>query len=121
MAEHIIVTHYLGPNTMMLQLDDNYQLLTFYPISEHPDECCMEMKLMVPKPEHAGFTRAEWTARWEKNWRILEEVLLGEDFPVLRGLQKAHSSRAATPTVFGRNEILNQVIHREIGRLRATE
>jgi hypothetical protein len=25
MAEHIVVTHYLGPNTMLLQLDDNYQ------------------------------------------------------------------------------------------------
>jgi hypothetical protein len=45
-------------------------------------------------------------------------VLAGEDFPILRGIQQAYGNQVATPTVLGRNEILNQAFHREIAHLR---
>lgn len=119
MLGHVMITHFLGPNCTLLQLEDNFQALTFYPISSDPGESRMEMKLLVPRVGDTDLDEDGWRAKWEKNWRILEVVLTGEDFPILRGIQKAYSGRSATPTLLGRNEVLNQIFHREVARLRS--
>ncbi len=117
---HVMVTHFVGPNCTLLQLQDNFQLLSFYPISDNPSESRMEMRVIVPPLEQSGLDEEAWTAKWEKNWHILQMVLAQEDFPVLRGIQKAYgsASRSSSPTVLGRNEVLNQAFHREVARLR---
>jgi len=121
MAEHIILSHFIGPNCTLLQMADNYQLLSFFPVSDNPAESHMEMRLLVPPLEVSGLTAAAWAEKWDKNWHILETVLLGEDFPLLRGIQQAYANRAATATVLGRNEVLNQAFHREVARMRDKE
>ena len=35
----------------------------------------------------------------------------------LRGIQRAYANQAATATILGRNEVLNQAFHREVARL----
>lgn len=117
MAPHVMLSHFIGPNCTLLQLADNYQLLSFYPVSDDPALSRMEMRLLVPSNE-TGVEPAEWTERWDKNWRILESVLLGEDFPLLRGIQQAYANQDATATILGRNEVLNQAFHREVAHLR---
>jgi phenylpropionate dioxygenase-like ring-hydroxylating dioxygenase large terminal subunit len=121
MVEHVMLTHFLGPNCTLLQLPDNFQVLTFYPISDDPFVSRMEMRLLVPPRERTPLDAESWRAKWDKNWYILQTVLAGEDFPILRGIQKAYSSDAATASVLGRNEVLNQAFHREIARLRGDE
>jgi hypothetical protein len=79
----------------------------------------MEMKLLVPRQEESGLDEQAWQSKWEKNWHILEVVLTGEDFPILRSIQRAYASASATPTLLGRNEVLNQIFHREVKRLRS--
>lgn len=118
MAGHIMLSHFIGPNCTLLQLADNFQLLSFLPVSDDPTRSRMEMRLLVPPLESTGLDEAAWRQKWDKNWRILEDVLLGEDFPLLRGIQQAYASQAATPTILGRNEVLNQAFHREVARLR---
>ena len=118
MAGHIMLSHFIGPNCTLLQLADNYQLLSFTPVSDDPGRCRMEMRLLVPPLETTGLDESAWRDKWNKNWRILEDVLLGEDFPLLRGIQQAYTNQAATATLLGRNEVLNQAFHREVARLR---
>ena len=76
------------------------------------------MRLLVPPLDTTGMDEPAWTEKWDKNWDILEKVLLGEDFPLLRGIQRAYANQAATATILGRNEVLNQAFHREVARLR---
>ena len=52
MVEHVMLTHFLGPNCTLLQLPDNFQVLTFYPVSDNPAEGRMEMRLLVPPRAH---------------------------------------------------------------------
>ena len=102
----------------LLLLPDNLQVLSFYPISDDPTESRMEMRLLVPPIEKTTHTPQEWEAKWEKNWYILQTVLTGEDFPILRSIQAAYGNEVRTPTILGRNELLNQAFHREVARLR---
>ncbi len=79
-----------------------------YVIEDHGRQC----RFASPRDPSA------WADKWDKNWHILETVLLGEDFPLLRGIQRAYANQAASPTILGRNEVLNQAFHREVARLR---
>lgn len=118
MVEHVMLTHFIGPNTTLLQLPDNFQVLNFYPISDDPGQSRMEMRLLVPPRERTDLDEVAWRRKWDKNWHILQTVLAGEDFPILRGIQKAYASAAQSPTILGRNELLNQAFHREVAKLR---
>lgn len=118
MLGHIMVALRLGPNSTLLQLEDNFQLLTFAPISDNPAESVMEMRLLVPPADQTDFDEDTWRTRWEKNWHILQVVLTGEDFPILRDIQKAHANQSGAGSVLGRNEVNNQAFHREAARLR---
>lgn len=115
---NIIVTHFVAPNCTLLQLDDNFQVLTFYPIDNDPARSCMEMRVLVPPVEAMGLDDAAWTALWDKNWHILEAVLAGEDFPILRDIQRGYANASPSSAILGRNEVLNQAFHREIAHLR---
>lgn len=115
---NIIVTHFVAPNCTLLQLDDNFQVLTFSPIGDDPARSSMEMRVLVPPMEATGMDEGEWTALWDKNWYILETVLAGEDFPILRDIQHGYANASAPSAILGRNEVLNQAFHREIAYLR---
>jgi hypothetical protein len=56
---------------------------------------------------------------WEKNWQILLAVLHQEDFPLLRSSQQGLASADAGGMLLGRNEMVNQIFHRELGTLLA--
>jgi phenylpropionate dioxygenase-like ring-hydroxylating dioxygenase large terminal subunit len=118
MLSHVMMAHRLGPNATLLQLEDNFQLLTFAPVSDAPDRSVMEMRLLVPPVHLTDSDPDAWREKWDKNWHILQVVLAGEDFPILRDLQRAYASRSAQSTVLGRNEVNNQAFHREIAALR---
>jgi phenylpropionate dioxygenase-like ring-hydroxylating dioxygenase large terminal subunit len=116
---NIIVTHFVSPNTTLLQLDDNFQVLTFYPTSEDPFSARMEMRVLVPSVGSADMDEDAWVAKWNKNWHILEIVLAGEDFPILRDIQHGYANASPSSAILGRNEVLNQAFHRDIDHLRA--
>lgn len=110
--------HFLLPNsTLLRQPDDHYELLTFRPHPTDPGWCRMEMRLLVPTVEVSGKEPAKWERTWERNWEILLQVLHSEDFPLLRDSQVAVSSADMAGMVLGRNEVVNQIFHREIRKL----
>jgi hypothetical protein len=56
---------------------------------------------------------------WDKNWQILLAVLHQEDFPLLRASQQGLASADAAGMLLGRNEVVNQIFHRELAALLA--
>lgn len=117
LAPHVTETHFLLPNSTLLRHPDHFQLLTFRPHPTDPGRSRMEMRLIVTPVAASGLDEQAWQIRWEKNWKILLAVLHAEDFPLLRGSQKAMTSADAGGMLLGRNEMANQVFHREISRL----
>lgn len=121
LARYVTESHFLMPNSTLLRLpDDHFELLTFRPHPVNPSRSRMEMRVMVPRIEDTKYDEETWNRRWEKNWQILMDVLLGEDFPLLRDSQSAMLSADAGPMLYGRNEVANQVFRREVQKLLAT-
>jgi phenylpropionate dioxygenase-like ring-hydroxylating dioxygenase large terminal subunit len=119
LAEYVTEAHLLMPNSTLLRLpDDHFELLTFRPHPTDPGRCRMEMRIMVQPQEASPYSPEDWTRRWERNWEILLAVLHGEDFPLLRGTQEAMWSGDAGSMIYGRNEVGNQVFHRQLQKLR---
>ncbi len=116
---YVTETHFLLPNSTLLRQPDHFQLLTFRPHPSDPTKSRMEQRLMVPPVEESEWDEQRWAKRWEKNWQILLTVLHSEDFPLLRNSQQGMTSVDAGEMLLGRNEIANQVFHREIGKLLA--
>ena len=119
LAKHVTETHFLLPNSTLLRQPDHFQLLTFRPHPKAAGLSRMEMRLLVPPLEASGLAEEKWTRLWEKNWEILLAVLHAEDFPLLRASQQAMESANAGSMLLGRNEFVNQVFHRELGKLLA--
>ncbi|MWA07567.1 Rieske 2Fe-2S domain-containing protein [Actinomadura sp. LD22] len=120
LGRFVIDGHFLLPNsTLLRQPDDHFELLTFRPHPSDPGRCRMEMRLLVPSVEASGMDPEKWRLTWEKNWEILLAVLHQEDFPLLRAAQRGLASADAAGMVLGRNEVVNQIFHRELGKLLA--
>lgn len=119
LVNFVTETHFLGPNCTLLKQPDHFELLTFRPHHQEAGRSFMEMRLIVPTPERAGMEKERWDALWDKNWKILLDVLHAEDFPVLRASQQGMTSRDAGPMVLGRNEVANQLFRRSVQRLLA--
>jgi phenylpropionate dioxygenase-like ring-hydroxylating dioxygenase large terminal subunit len=117
LTRYITETHFLLPNSTLLRQPDHFQLLTFRPHPVEPGRCRMEMRLVVPRVADSRYDEHRWTQVWEKNWKILLDVLHQEDFPLLRGSQAAMASADAGGMLLGRNEVVNQIFHRELRRL----
>lgn len=117
--KYVTETHFLLPNSTLLHQPDHFQLLTFRPHPTDPTKSRMEQRLIVPKVEDSGMTQERWEYIWNKNWNILLAVLHEEDFPLLRGSQRGMGSADAGGMMLGRNEIANQVFHRERNKLLA--
>lgn len=120
LSRHVTETHFLLPNSTLLRQPDHFELLTFRPHPADPGRSRMEMRLLVPTVADSGMDEERWTRRWEKNWQILLAVLHEEDFPLLRSSQAAMTSADAGGMLLGRNEVVNQLFHRELRRILAT-
>ncbi|MGV0852740.1 aromatic ring-hydroxylating oxygenase subunit alpha [Mycolicibacterium phlei] len=114
---YVTETHFLLPNSTLLRQPDHFQLLTFRPDQQDPTKSRMEMRLMVPTLEESGLPEEHWNKLWDKNMEILVAVLHDEDFPILRNSQRGMASADAGDMLLGRNEVANQVFHREIRKL----
>lgn len=117
LAKHVIDGHFLLPNSTLLRQTTHFELLTFRPHPSEAGRCRMEMRLLAPTIEDTGMDEAKWQRLWERNWDILQAVLYDEDFPLLRSSQTAMESANAGPMLLGRNELVNHIFRRELGKL----
>lgn len=106
---HVTIGYSFMPNMVMLRQPDHFQLLTFLPHPSGPGRSRMEIRLLIPEPAETE----EQRDLWDKNWRILMDVLRDEDMELNRDLQLALGNRDSPRRLLvGRNEIVNQRFHR---------
>ncbi|MDT7642190.1 MAG: hypothetical protein QOC83_6478 [Pseudonocardiales bacterium] len=105
--KHVTIGYSFMPNMVLLRQPDHFQLLNFLPHPTDAQRCRMQIRLLIREPAETERQRAFW----DKNWKILMDVLRDEDMTLNRDLQHALSSRDAESLVFGRNEIVNQWFH----------
>lgn len=116
LEQHITTGHFLMPNATLLRQPTHFEMLSFRPHRSDPGRSIMSFRLLVPGvPESDRETR-----RWEKNWSILMEVVRDEDLPLNERLQQSAEAPDAPPLVFGRNEVISQLFHRQLAELLMT-
>lgn len=103
--------HFLMPNVTLLRQPTHFEMLSFRPNPDDPQACVMTFRLLVP--ERPTFT--EEVGFWKRNWDILMEVVRDEDLPLNRLMQFTAADPWAPPLIFGRNEVVNQQFHRQLG------
>jgi phenylpropionate dioxygenase-like ring-hydroxylating dioxygenase large terminal subunit len=94
------VIYSLFPNTILMLQGDHVELSRIFPREGRVDRSVMELSLYVP----CAPTTQEERTHWDKNMRLVLDVVTGEDFPTGRSIQPGITSGAQTHTVFGRNE-----------------
>ena len=115
LGPYVTEGHFLLPNsTLLRQPDDHFELLTFRPHPADPGRCRMEMRLLVPPLEASGMEPERYQHSGRRTGQILLAVLHQEDFPLLRSSQQGLASADAGRMLLGRNEMVNQIFHREL-------
>ena len=107
---YVIVGTYLWPNCLLTGQPDHFELWTFFPDSVDPERSHTEIKFLAPgrveSDEEREFLR--------KNVAILAQALDDEDMPMSRAVQAGLDASGTTKMTFGRNEPMNQLVHRAL-------
>jgi hypothetical protein len=100
----------LFPNTLLMVQGDHVELARIFPSEARVDRAVMELSLYVPEPP----TTEEERTHWDKNMKLVLDVVTGEDFPAGRSMQIGFTSGAQTHVVYGRNEPAMIHYHRSL-------
>lgn len=94
------IIYSLFPNTLLMVQGDHVELARIFPSEGRVDRAVMDLALYVPKAPTTGEERTHW----EKNMKLVLDVVTGEDFPQGRAIQNGIGSGAQTHVIYGRNE-----------------
>lgn len=107
---HSSLVHWIFPNTILTWQMDHIETWRFFPAPGRDDACRIEGAMLIPKaPASDGAKR-----HWEKNWRILLQTILEEDFATMQQVQRNMETRVVAELAFGRNEVGLQHFHRAL-------
>ena len=107
LLEHLAIIYQIFPNTVLVWQGDHFESWTVFPDGS-ADRMVARASLLAP-PDMQGH---EFQARWDKNWRILMNTVLNEDFVMAKSMQRNFGSGARTHAAFGRQEAALQHYHR---------
>jgi nitrite reductase/ring-hydroxylating ferredoxin subunit len=109
---HVAIIYLVFPNTVLVWQGDHFEIWSVFPDGERADRMVARASLLAPT---VPTTDAE-QLHWDKNWDVLMNTVLNEDFVVARTMQRNFSSGARTHAVFGRQEATLQHYHRTLER-----
>lgn len=104
---HSSLVHLVFPNTILTWQMDHIEMWRFYPGAGGDGTCTAEGLMLVPEPATTDSARRHW----ERNWRILLDTILDEDFATMERVQRNLRTGAVPELAFGRNEIALQHFH----------
>lgn len=105
---HLAIIYVIFPNTVLVWQSDHFEVWSVFPDGPRPDAMVARASLLAPTPA----TTAEETVHWDKNWDVLMNTVLEEDFVVAETMQRGFASGVRTHAVFGRQEAALQHYHR---------
>lgn len=116
-GKYALFSIYLCPNTQLVIHPHHTEYWTIYQDPADPGSCRAHLRILTP-------TRVETDAQDEtvrKNHDILISAVINEDVPAGNSVQASSSMHGIAPLRLGRNEILNQLFHRNYARLMKVE
>ncbi|MDR3448597.1 MAG: aromatic ring-hydroxylating dioxygenase subunit alpha [Alphaproteobacteria bacterium] len=109
--EKVAVNYQLFPNTILVWQGDHFESWTAYP-GDKPEHCRVRVQSMTT----ARMAEEDFTARWDKNWKILIDTVVAEDWGISKTVQAGAQHVKDDKVIFGRNELGLQHFHTEINK-----
>jgi len=106
---HSSLVHLVFPNVILTWQMDHIEMWRFYP-GQSVGTCTVEAAMLIPEPAETDGARRHW----DKNWRILLDTVLVEDFATMERVQRNLTTGSVPELAFGRNEIALQHFHEGI-------
>ncbi|TCK27635.1 aromatic ring-hydroxylating oxygenase subunit alpha [Pseudonocardia endophytica] len=107
---HAGVVYYVFPATFINWQMDHMEIWTVAPDARRDDACVITASMLVADPPS---TERE-TRHWDRNWTMLRDSVMTEDFDTMEIIQSNIESGAVDELAFGRNEIGLQNFHRDL-------
>jgi nitrite reductase/ring-hydroxylating ferredoxin subunit len=104
---HVAVNYQIFPNTIAVWQGDHFEIWTSYP-GATPASCTVRVQSLVSR----AMAGADYRPRWERNWKVLIDTVVAEDWPMSEQVQRSLPFAADGHVVFGRNEPGLQHFHR---------
>ncbi len=107
---HSSLVHWIFPNTILTWQMDHIETWRFFPAPGRDDACKIEGAMLIPEAPAGDSAKRHW----EKNWTILLQTILDEDFATMQQVQRNMETGAVPELAFGRNEVGLQHFHRAL-------
>ena len=104
------IIYALFPNTLLVIQGDHVEVARIFPSGDGVGHAVMDLALYVPQAP----ATVEERAHWNKNLKLVLDVVTGEDFPTGRTIQEGFASGAQTHVIYGRNEPAMIHYHRSL-------
>ena len=111
LIKHFAVNYMIFPNTVLVWQGDHFECWTSFP-AERPDKCMAHVQLVTTKDQ----AKPEMKDKWSRNWKILIDTVVNEDWAVSKGIQNSIHAVPANRIVFGRNEPGLQHFHGQLAQ-----
>lgn len=95
----VAVNYLIFPNTFIIWQGDHFETWTAFP-GERPDKCRVLIQMMIPR---AIYTETS-IPRWKRNWQIMIDTVVKEDWAMSRDVQSALPHIAGGTIYLGANE-----------------
>lgn len=99
LLKNLACNYQLFPNSILVWQGDHFELWTSYP-TNRPDQCTVRIMSLTTKEQ----AKEQHKARWDRNWKILIDTVVHEDWALSKRIQDAVPYVADNQIVFGRNE-----------------
>ncbi|MDR3448589.1 MAG: aromatic ring-hydroxylating dioxygenase subunit alpha [Alphaproteobacteria bacterium] len=107
----VAVNYQIFPNTVIVWQGDHFETWTSFP-GEKANRC----KVRIQSLTTARMAEDDFKARWDKNWRILIDTVVNEDWQISKTVQAAAPFVKDDKIIFGRNELGLQHFHSQINQ-----
>lgn len=108
MTRYAIFAAHISPITTLVMHPHHTEFWTIYQHPDGPEKCRAHLRFLTPRP----IDTHERKEIIDKNYKILLDAVINEDVPAGNSVQASSSARHAAPLHLGRNEVLNQMFHR---------
>lgn len=113
LVRYVIMSIHICPNAALVIHPHHVEFWTLYQHPDGPHKSRTHLRFITPKPMESE----AHIDIMNKNYKILLDAVLNEDVPAGDSVQAASQGRGVQRFVLGRNEILNQLFHRNYDRL----
>lgn len=106
----IVVVYQLFPNTILVWQADHFESWTVFPGQAGAASSVSRVSLIAPHETRSD----EEQQLWDKNWKILMDTVVEEDFAMATSIQRSFDTGLLAQSVFGRNEPALQHFHQQL-------